>query len=113
MPTRRLSGYIRVVGLAPVTTLLAFGLAGMNTSRGLPEPWATFLAEPPDERIPEHQHRRYRPKRGSPPATPGGYTTQKRHKTSTPTTDTTIGTLRARSTCREADEPRSSAYSLM
>ena len=75
-------GYIRVVGLAPVTTLLAFGLApvttllvfglaGMNTrilnawytSRGLPEPWATFLAEPSDERVPQREHRRYRPKR--------------------------------------------------
>ncbi len=75
-------GYIRIVGLTAVTTLLAFGLAGMNTrilnawytSRGLPEPWATVLAEAPDERIPQRQHRRYRPKRGSPPTTPGGFT---------------------------------------
>jgi hypothetical protein len=79
-------GYIRVVGLAAVTTLLAFGLAGMNTrilnawytSRGVPEPWATVLAEPPDERVPQRQHRRYRSKRGSPPTTPGGHTTKKR-----------------------------------
>jgi len=83
-------GYIRVVGLAPVTTLLAFGLAGMNTrilnawytSRGQPEPWAVALTEPPDERVPQRQHRRYCPKRGSPPATPGGYT-KKRRKAST------------------------------
>jgi len=68
------------LGQRLVQALLAFGLAGMNTrilnawytSRGLPEPWATFLAEPPDERIPQRQHRRYRPKRCSPPTTPGG-----------------------------------------
>ena len=74
-----------------MTTLLAFGLAGMNTrilnawytSRGLPEPWAAVLAEPPDERVPQRQHRRYRPRRGSPPATPGGHTTKKRRKAST------------------------------
>ncbi len=69
-------GYIRVVGLAPVTTLLAFGLAGMNTrilnawytSRGLPEPWATFLAEPSDERVPSANTAATAPNaRGGPP----------------------------------------------
>ena len=79
-------GYIRVVGLTPVTTLLAFGLTGMNTrilnawytSRGQPEPRATILGEPPDERVPQREHRRYRPKRGSPPTTPGGHTKKRR-----------------------------------
>ncbi len=80
-------GYIRVVGLTAVTTLLAFGLAGMNTrilnawytSRSLPEPWATVLAEAPEEREHQKQHRRYRPKRGSPPTTPGGHTKKRRN----------------------------------
>lgn len=82
-------GYIRVVGLARVTTLLAFGLAAMNTrilhywytSRVLPEPWAAALGEPPDEQAPQRQHRRYQPKRGSPPTTPGGHTRAKTHTT--------------------------------
>lgn len=78
-------GYIRVVGLPAVTTLLAFGLAGMNTriihswytSRGLPESWAAALGEPLDTPTPQRQHRRYQPKRGSPPTTPGGHTRPK------------------------------------